>query len=359
MYLDHFGLKRYPFRLSPDIDFLYMSRGHARAKAYLDYTVVSLDGFVVITGEIGAGKTTLLNKLVADSTADTVMIRIDQTQLTDVEFLQAVLAEVDHPVEGLGKVQLLKHLKQYLVQQAEAGNRVVLAVDEAQSLSRKVLEEIRLLSGVEYNKERLVSVILMGQPELERLVNSPDMEQLAQRIRLRFHLDALSSEETREYIRHRLTIAGAERENVFETEAFPAVDLFAGGIPRLINSLCDMALLTAFVDNRSSVTARTVEAAAGELGWEPYTARHGRSLSSGAEGIEPAGGEAASGIPVSQDQMESLVRALQSGNDGMRRDLRMIAKHLGELVEVLDQVRDRMSQSENGERPKRQKQTGG
>lgn len=317
MYLEHFGLTRYPFRLSPDVDFLYMSRGHAKAKAYLDYTVVSLDGFVVITGEIGAGKTTLLNKLMSEPRDDLLFLRIDQTQLTETEFLQAVLAEADLHLEVAGKVPLLNELKRFLVKQSESGRRVVLAVDEAQSLDHKVLEEIRLLSGLEHNKERLVSVILVGQPELARMVNSPALEQLSQRVRLRFHLDALSPEETREYVRYRMRVAGAKQNDIFAADAFPAIDLFTGGVPRLINSICDMALLTAYVESLDAVNARCVEEAATELEWGPYSARpqsrrgHGPGAAAHSGGVESADGRSGDDRLVAA--LEGLTDAITEG----------------------------------------------
>src|SRR5690625_4091 len=166
MYLDYYGLTEAPFRLTPDADFLFMSRAHARAKAYMDYTVLSRDGFVVVTGEIGAGKTTLLNKLIHELPRDVLVAKIFQTQLNEIEFLQAVLTEFGVERFGSGKVELLNQINDFLIDMYRQNRRVLLIIDEAQNLSDSVLEEVRLLSGLETKKDKLVSIILAGQPEL-------------------------------------------------------------------------------------------------------------------------------------------------------------------------------------------------
>ncbi|RFA32120.1 ExeA family protein [Alkalilimnicola ehrlichii] len=275
MYLEFFGFTEHPFRLTPDADFLYMSKAHARAKAYMDYTVLSRDGFVVVTGEIGSGKTTLINKLVAELPEDVVVAKIFQTQLNETEFLQAVLTEFGIESYATSKTELLNLLNEFLIECYSADRRVLLTIDEAQNLSDKVLEEIRLLSGLETNKDKLLSIILTGQPELAEVIDSPHMEQLAQRVRLRFHLGALSEDETQNYIRHRMQIAGNEQD-VFLDDALPLIYEYTGGTPRLINSLCDMALLTAFVDQRETVDETVITASVEELGWVPFSSVAGR-----------------------------------------------------------------------------------
>ncbi len=275
MYLEFFGLSEHPFRLTPDADFLYMSKAHARAKAYMDYTVLSRDGFVVVTGEIGSGKTTLINKLVAELPDDVVVAKIFQTQLNEIEFLQALLIEFGIESYATGKTELLNQLNDLLIDCYRQDLRVLLIIDEAQNLGDKVLEEVRLLSGLETNKEKLMSIILTGQPELAKMIDSPHMEQLAQRVRLRFHLNTLSEDETRDYVLHRMHVAGNDDE-VFLNDAFPMIYEYTGGTPRLINSLCDMALLTAFVDERPTVDETVMQAAVEELGWVPFMQRSGQ-----------------------------------------------------------------------------------
>ena len=284
MYLEHFGLSEQPFRLTPDADFLYMSKAHARAKAYMDYTVLSRDGFVVVTGEIGSGKTTLINKLLAELPQDVVVAKLFQTQLTEVEFLQAVLTEFGLEAGATGKVELLNRLNEFLIENYRRNRRVLLTIDEAQNLSDTVLEEVRLLSGLETGKDKLLSIILTGQPELAQVIDSPHMEQLAQRVKLRFHLRTLSARETCDYVQHRMRIAGSSTD-VFAPDAFPTIHEYTGGTPRLINSLCDMALLAACVDDRHTVDRSVIRAAIDELGWLPF---HQRRHNARAPGLAPA-----------------------------------------------------------------------
>ncbi|MEX0729838.1 MAG: AAA family ATPase [Aquisalimonadaceae bacterium] len=341
MYLEHFRLKDHPFRLTPDQDFFYMGHGHARAKAYMDYTVVSRDGFVVITGEIGAGKTTLLNKIIAEMSEDVVLAHINQSRLSDVEFLQAVVSAFGMDIANAGKVELLNRLRSFLQRQFEADRRVVLAVDEAQSLGYPVLEEIRQLVGSEADKSKLISVILMGQPELRDLINSPQMEQLSQRVRLRFHLGPLTREEVRKYIRHRLRVARAVSGDLFADGAYDAIYRYAGGIPRLINSLCDMAMLTAFVDNQFQVSAAIVKQAAEELDWPLFEARQAAMRRQGVAPPSTDGGQADREINVAD--ISELAKAFTAGihgvadaMDGLRKDLQAIDRRLEELAKRLE-----------------------
>ena len=187
-YLSHFTLQEQPFRLTPDPDFVYWSKQHARAKAYMESTIWLADGFVVITGEIGSGKTTLLQSFLAELDDNVVYAVVSQTQLTATQFLQAILTEFGFKPFNKRKVELLDMLNMFLIEQYSNGKKVLLIVDEAQNLSRKVLEEIRLLSGIETHKEKVLRIILAGQPELKETLDSPSLKQLVQRVRLRFHL---------------------------------------------------------------------------------------------------------------------------------------------------------------------------
>lgn len=274
MYLEFFQLRDFPFRLTPDTEFLYMSSAHARAKSYMDYTVWNREGFVVITGEIGCGKTTLIKKLLSELEGDKIHIaKIFQTQLDDVEFLQAVLVEFGLNPFNARKVELIDMLNSFLIDSYANLKQVVLIVDEAHNLSMKALEEIRLLSGLETRKEKVLHVILVGQPQLNEMLDAPEMEQLAQRVRLRFHLKALTQKETTEYIDHRLRIAGAERGGVFALDTIPLIYEYTGGVPRLINTLCDTALTCAYADNERKVTASGIREAIAELQWPTYAKR--------------------------------------------------------------------------------------
>ena len=272
MYYETFGLKEPPFQLTPDSRYLFLSKVHKRAKAYMDYAVWKRDGFIVLTGEIGAGKTTLINKLLSEIGEGVEIIRIFQTQLNEIEFLQAMLFELgvsNTEIHGQGKVELLHRLNHFLIDTYSQGKHVVLIIDEGQNLSTKVLEEIRMLSGLELDKEKLLNIILVGQPEMNHILDQPNMTQLVQRIRLRFHLGPLKLEETIEYIKHRLKVAGAKKpERIFHPDTFKTIQEYTGGIPRKLNVLCDTALVCAFADNKTTVDTEALKDALSELQWD-------------------------------------------------------------------------------------------
>ena len=273
MYIEPFHLKELPFRLSPDPQFLFLSKQHARAKAYMESTIWFADGFVVITGEIGAGKTTLIESFLREIPQDVVVAQINQTQVSAVDFLQSLLAQFGFSPFKMKKSELLVTLNNFLIEQYAAGRRVLLIVDEAQNLSQRVLEEIRLLSGVETTKEKVLRIILAGQPELNAKLDAPELVQLNQRVRLRFHLAALSPQETAEYIRHRLEVAGAAEREIFAPDTFAEIHRYTGGVPRLINTLCDTAMMAAYTDDRDHVLLADIAGAIAELQWVEYAAR--------------------------------------------------------------------------------------
>jgi type II secretory pathway predicted ATPase ExeA len=273
MYLELFKLKELPFRLSPDPQFLYLSKAHARAKAYMESTIWFTDGFVVITGEIGSGKTTLIETFVAELGAGVTLAQISQTQVTAIEFLQSVLVQFGIKPFQMKKAELLATLNSFLVEQYEAGRKVLLIVDEAQNLGLRVLEEIRMLSGIDNSKEKILRIILAGQPELSQKLDAPELVQLVQRVRLRFHLTALSAEDMEGYIRHRLEVAGSQGREIFLPESFAPLYRYTGGVPRLVNTLCDTAMLAASNDDRDQVSAADVKSAVGELQWVEFALR--------------------------------------------------------------------------------------
>jgi general secretion pathway protein A len=273
MYLEHFNLTAQPFRLTPDIGFLFMSEAHTRAKSYMDYSVWNQEGFVVITGEIGSGKTTLIQKLLSELEEDVLVAKVFQTQLDEVEFLQAVLVEVGLDPFDAKKVELLDMLNSFLVRQFQRRRQIVLIVDDAHNLSMKVLEEIRMLAGLETKKEKVLHVILVGQPQLDEILDNPGMDQLRQRVKLRYHLRSLNEGEIGAYIRHRLGVAGAKDRTLFQPDTLPFIYNYTGGIPRLINTFCDVALTCAFADDLPEVTLEVMAAAIQELQWPSYTER--------------------------------------------------------------------------------------
>jgi general secretion pathway protein A len=291
MYLDLFKLRELPFRLSPDPQFLYLSKQHARAKAYMESTIWFTDGFVVITGEIGSGKTTLIESFLQEIQRDVVVAQIGQTQVSVVDFLQAALVQFGFSPFKMKKAELIATLNQFLVEQYVAGRKVLLIVDEAQNLSLRVLEEIRMLSGVETTKEKVLRIILAGQPELNAKLDAPELKQLAQRIRLRFHLGTLSSSEMRAYIHHRLEVAGAADRQIFAEDSYSELYRLTGGVPRLVNTLCDTAMLNALGQDRDHVLLEDIGAAAQELRWlEPQGTPSQPGTSGGRDGAtDPRG----------------------------------------------------------------------
>jgi type II secretory pathway predicted ATPase ExeA len=326
MYLEHFQLTELPFRLSPDPAFLYLSKHHARAKAYMESTIWFTDGFVVITGEIGSGKTTLLETFLRELEKDVVVAQIGQTQVSPIEFLQAVLVQFGFTPFKMRKAELIATLNQFLVEQFAAGRKVLLIVDEAQNLSNRVLEEIRMLSGVETTKEKVLRIILAGQPELSEKLDAPELVQLMQRIRLRFHLTALTPEETQAYVLHRLEVAGAHGRQLFDPETLPVIFRYTGGVPRLVNTLCDTALMIAFSSGEPAVTPVELKAAIEELQWVEYAARTSR-LRAGIAGPQE------SPRPVSGDEVLARIIVAHGGEHVEERPLRIGRIIVGRTVD--------------------------
>ncbi|OGI58647.1 MAG: hypothetical protein A2V58_08215 [Candidatus Muproteobacteria bacterium RBG_19FT_COMBO_61_10] len=350
MYLKYFNLKEHPFQLTPDSDFLYMSESHARAKAYMDYTIWNRDGFVVVTGEVGAGKTTLIQKLLSEFDENILVAKIFQTQLDEVEFLQAVLVEFGFNPFNAKKVELLDMLSTFLVESFLQSKQLILIVDEAQNLGKKVLEEIRMLSGLETQKEKILHVILVGQPELNHLLESSDMDQLAQRVRLRCHISALSQEEMLHYIAHRLNVAGADNANLFQPEAIALIYTYTGGIPRLINTLCDTALTCAYTDEVQTVTADVVKTAIAELQWRPYQER----MKARAEKKPPAATAKPNGSL--EELLDSNRRCLVSLADKLER-LEPSASALNEIVRKMKNIETILQRIAGGEPEKGEKKS--
>jgi general secretion pathway protein A len=340
MYLDLFKLKELPFRLSPDPQFLYLSKQHARAKAYMESTIWFTDGFVVITGEVGSGKTTLIESFLKEVEADIVVAQINQTQVSAVDFLQAVLVQFGFAPFKMKKGELIATLNQFLVEQYAAGRKVLLIVDEAQNLSLRVLEEVRLLSGVETTKDKVLRIIFCGQPELNEKLDAPELVQLAQRIRLRFHLGALSLEEMRAYIQHRLEVAGSADREIFAEDTFAEIYRYTGGVPRLVNTLCDTAMITAYSRDHEHIGLDDVRGASEELRWVDFATRTS-SMRGRVEAKSPAGiaasaaAAAAAAVAVANadstlDNIGPILGRVLVSTEG--RTVRELPLHVGRVI---------------------------
>src|SRR5438046_1728321 len=263
MYKEFFGLRANPFNVNPDPRYLFLTRHTEEALACLTYGIQSRKGFVLLTGEVGTGKTTLINKLLEWLRAQEVStVVIFNSRMNVPQFLDYMMADFGIPCDTRSKSQILMRLYNWLLERYRSGETAVLIVDEAQNLGDEVLEEIRMLTNLETFTEKLLQIVLVGQTELEQRLKHPNLRQLRQRLTLRAKTHPLTADETRAYICQRLRIAGSSGQPVFDPEALRAIHSYSGGIPRLVNLLCEHCLVSAFVDQQKIVTASVVTAVA-------------------------------------------------------------------------------------------------
>lgn len=256
MYLEHFGLKEKPFSITPDPDFLYFSRQHKAALAMLEYGIFEQSGITVITGEVGAGKTTLIRHLLRRIPNDEMSVGlISNVHESLGNLLQWVAVALDLPAhtENQSNLKIFSDLQAHLVYEYSQGRRVILFIDEAQNMDETSLEELRMLTNINADKDQLLQIVLVGQPQLLHKLKQDSMVQTAQRITAEYHLEALGLPETQEYIINRMKIAGAQCRQVFTHQSMAVIYYFSTGIPRLINTLCDHALTLAYADGRQKV----------------------------------------------------------------------------------------------------------
>src|SRR4051812_2474239 len=259
MYERFYRLRKRPFALTPDPDYLYPSRVHREALSYLRYGIESHAGFVVITGAIGSGKTTLLQTMMRGLDSQTTVARVMNTLLEPRELLEAVMIDLGLDADAKSKPALLKILGEFLVNERAAGRLVLLVIDEAQNLSLPALEEIRMLSNLETEKSKLLQIILIGQPDLRDKLDRPELEQLRQRITVSYHLEALDAEETWHYINHRLARASIAAPLEFPRDVTDRIHMRSNGVPRLINVIADATLVFGYGEERSEIDAALIE----------------------------------------------------------------------------------------------------
>lgn len=266
MYLEYFGFREKPFSITPDPRFLFLSRRHREALAHLLYGIRNRSGFIEITGEVGTGKTTLLRTLLGELGEEGYRTAfIFNPRLSSLELLRSINHEFGIDDAGRDRSELLRHLNDFLLKENAAGRTVVLVVDEAQNLKPSVLEEIRLLSNLETESDKLIQIVLVGQPELGRLLGQKDLRQLRQRITVRYCLGTMGRPDTATYVGHRLEVAGAGARVRFTPAALRRIHRFAGGVPRLVNVLCDRALLIAYTREVRRIDRGLVGEAISEL----------------------------------------------------------------------------------------------
>lgn len=273
MYKEFFGLRANPFNVNPDPRYLFLTRHTEEALACLTYGIQSRKGFVLLTGEVGTGKTTLINKLLEWLRLQQVATAfIFNSRMNVPQFLDYMMADFGIPCDSKSKSQILQRLYNWLLDRYRAGETAVLIVDEAQNLTDEVLEEIRMLTNLETFTEKLLQIVLVGQPELEAKLKQPQLRQLRQRLTLRAKTHPLTIDETKAYVQQRLRIAGSDGRQIFDPEALTAIHKYSAGIPRVVNLLCEHCLVSAFVDQKSTITAQIVDAVAGDFDLSDNTA---------------------------------------------------------------------------------------
>ena len=338
MYESFYGLTSKPFQLNPDPSFYFGSKQHRRAKAYLDYGVSRNEGFIVITGEIGAGKTTLLRALIDGLHGSNVVVgHLVTTQLGAEDTLRMVGASFGFKVKDVPKSELLITLEAFLISQTSKGKRCLLIVDEAQNLTPRAVEELRMLSNFQFGNQALMQTFLVGQPEFREILQRPEMEQFRQRVAATCHIGPLDLDETQHYIEHRLKCAGSTGKPTFEPAVFDVIFKTSGGIPRRINSIADRLLLAGFLANKTNLELADVQEVVREFEQEaevparrPITVRDSMPAELTAPG---ANGAAAASLDVDLSKLQLDPAAA----DTMARQLsRLTAEQRGDQIQRLE-----------------------
>jgi len=285
MYEAFYNLRLKPFELVPSPDFLFLSKSHRKALTYLKYGVTEKVGFILLTGEVGSGKTTLIRNLIKGLDTNTVLSKVFNTRVSSEQLISLINEDFGLDARGKDKVTLLRELNDFLIEQYARQYNPILVIDEAQNLSPELLEEVRMLSNLETDDAKLLQIILVGQPELKKVLARPELRQLRQRISISCHIQPITRAETEEYIFHRLEVAGNRDAVVFENGTFDAVYSFSRGIPRLINIVCDFLMLAAFVEETRRISSDLVKEVIGELEMENRYWQDSDSLSSKVENI--------------------------------------------------------------------------
>ncbi len=265
LYEKYYGLKERPFNVTADPNFLFFSRKHREAFDHLIYGIKERRGFLEITGEIGTGKTTLCRALIGQLDPNTKTAFILNSNLPETQLLFAIVTDFGLNAKPKTKISLLTELNKFLIEQLKAGSNVVLIIDEAQNLRSAQLEQVRMLSNLETDKDKLIQIVLVGQPELRDKLNSPELEQLRQRISVRYHILPLDKAEISDYITHRMRVAGSDGSVAFSPDAISEIFEYSGGVPRLINLVCDRALLLGFTMETKEITLDMIKRSVEEI----------------------------------------------------------------------------------------------
>jgi general secretion pathway protein A len=269
MYTSYFGLKENPFNLTPDPQYFFLSQQHSEALNHLIYGINEKKGFIVVTGGIGTGKTTISRTLLAELDDSVASALVFNPSLSDMELLKTIVQEfgIETGEGSPTKKRYIDALNRFLLKNFADGKKAVLLIDEAQNLSRTVLEQIRMLSNLETEREKLIQIVLLGQPELQELLSLPSLRQLNERITVRYDLAPLDHEQVKHYIAHRLKVASEGNENVeFSPGALKIISDYSKGIPRRVNAICDRALLIAYTEDKHAVDRKVAKEAVDDMG---------------------------------------------------------------------------------------------
>jgi len=350
MYLEHYGLARLPFQMTPDARFFFESPGHKRARATVIYGLSKNEGFVVVTGAVGAGKTTLIEHLTASGQLrDAVVAQINTTQLESQNLLQLIAYALELPRVAETKAAVLRDLKAFLLDTARRGKRVLVVVDEVQNLSASSLEELRMLSNFQAQQDALLQMLLVGQPEFRHRLASPACEQIRQRVVASYHLAPLGPEDVGRYIAHRLQLAGWRGQSIFDDGAIDRIAAATGGIPRRINRLCDRLMLYGYLEGRTELDADAVESVIADMRGECLEGA--AVLPEGDEGLGTSSGPIVfsgringygtpQAPPLARQDRAELLRTVNA----LQRELAEYKRKLGRIVEVVNR-RQRGQQS--------------
>ncbi|WP_300452729.1 XrtA/PEP-CTERM system-associated ATPase [Accumulibacter sp.] len=358
MYESFYGLTNKPFQLNPDPSFYFASKQHRRAMAYLEYGLNQNEGFIVVTGEVGAGKTTIVRGLLKDLDHEKVVAaQLVTTQLDAEDTLRMVAAAFGVGTKNVGKSELLLALEAFLVDVTRQGKRCLLIVDEAQNLTSRAVEELRMLSNFQFGTQALLQSFLIGQPEFRKIMQSPQMQQLRQRVIAACHIGPMDQDETQAYIEHRLKCAGSQGLPRFDAGAFEAVFEASGGVPRRINAHCDRLLLSGFLNGKTDFTRSDVEDVAKEIREETQSASSAATtkLTDGEPGVIPSqlSDSAVLDIDLSRlamdpstaDQASRVIADLKTGQAEQRmirieRSMFRLERNNAALLSLLQQLVD-------------------
>jgi len=331
MYEEFFNLTAKPFELVPNPEFLFLSKSHKKALTYLDYGIKERVGFILLTGEVGSGKTTILRNLIKGLGERIVLSKIFNTRVSSEQLIAMVNEDFGLEVAGKDRLTLLRELNEFLIEQYARGNQPILIIDEAQNLSADLLEEVRLLSNLETDRSKLLQIILVGQPELRKALHQPELKQLRQRIGISCHLKPLCLEETGNYIRHRLQVAGNRDAVELPQETIEVIYQFSRGIPRLINIIGDFLMISAFAEQTREISVDLVREVVGELEEDAdYWGDEDIEEVSSARSLSPR-------IAERLDRVEEAMSAIVHGGAGEFIDkLISIEKHMGEIAGGID-----------------------